>query len=113
MDQPSTDRVRQHAHALAEAAAEYGATGGPRSPGGSHRKLSISLPADLLDDVHAAAAQSGVSISGVIAAALRRTLETEDQARLERALALDAEDNAAWAKDALALTARAWADLEW
>jgi hypothetical protein len=49
----------------------------------------------------------------VIAAALRRSIAGVDQERLDRALELDAEDNAAWANDAMALTARAWADLTW
>lgn len=79
----------------------------------AHTKLSISLPSELADHVRLAAAESGVSVSGVIAAALRRSIAGVDQERLDRALELDAEDNAAWANDALALTARAWADLTW
>ncbi len=47
------------------------------------------------------------------AAALQRSIATSEQERLDQALALDAEDNASWANDALALTARAWADLRW
>jgi Arc/MetJ-type ribon-helix-helix transcriptional regulator len=96
------------AHTLAEAAAEYGA-----DPAAAHIKLSITLPADLVAEVRRAAAESGRSVSGVVAAAVRHSLATMEQERLDRALALDAEDNAAWAGDALALTARAWADLEW
>jgi hypothetical protein len=95
--------------ALAETAAEYGT----ESTGASHTKLSVSIPTDLVDAVRAAAAESGMSVSGVIAAAIRRSIAITDQARLDRALALDSEDNEAWARDALALTARAWADLEW
>jgi hypothetical protein len=95
-------------HALAEAAATYGS-----NPTGSHVKLSISLPAELVDELRAASAETGLGVSGVIAAAIRHSLATVDQARLDRALELDAEDNAAWARDALALTARAWADLKW
>lgn len=78
-----------------------------------HVKLSISLPAELVADVRAAAEDAQSSVSAVIAAALRSSIATSDQARLDQALALDAEDNAAWASDVLALTARAWADLEW
>jgi len=102
--------MRQSAprHALAEAAATYGS-----SPTGSHVKLSISLPAELIEQIRVAAADSGLGVSGVIAAAIRHSLATVEQARLDRALDLDAEDNAARARDALALTARAWADLKW
>lgn len=96
-------------HALAETATTYGAD----QAAASHTKLSISLPTDLVEEVRLAAAESGLSVSGVIAAALRRSIALTDQARLDRALELDAEDNAAWASDALALAARAWADLKW
>ena len=96
-------------HALAETVTTYGSD--PASA--AHAKLSISLPSDLAEQVRAAAAESGVSVSGVIAAALRRSIAGVDQERLDRALELDAEDNAAWANDAMAITARAWADLTW
>ncbi len=98
-----------HRHALAETAAEYGTD---RS-GGGHTKISISLPADLLLQVRAAAEETGIGVSGVIAAALRHSLQAVQQERLERALALDAGDNAEWATDALELTARSWSELEW
>ena len=96
-------------HALAETSAAYGVD----RPSAGSVKLSISLPSELVEEVRAAAAESGLGVSGVIAAALRHSIATTDQARLDRALELDAEDNAARANDALALTARAWADLEW
>lgn len=96
-------------HALAETAAAYAEAGA----GAAHAKVSISLPTELLTQVRQAAAESGVSVSGVIAAALRHSLSAVQQDRLDRALKLDSEDNAEWAKDALALTARAWAELEW
>jgi hypothetical protein len=95
-------------HRLAETAAAYRPE--PREP---HTKLSISLPTDLVAELRTASAESGLGVSGLVAAAIRRTLDADDQERLNRALALDAEDNAAWATDALALTARAWADLQW
>ncbi len=95
--------------ALAETAATYGGT----AASVPHVKLSISLPAELVDEVRAAAADTQSSVSAVIAAALRSSIATSDQAWLDRALEMDAEDNADWASDALVLTARAWADLEW
>ena len=68
-------------------------------------KLSITLPADLVAEVRDAAADSGLGVSGVIAAALRQVLAAAQPGTPRRALALDAEDNQAWAEDALALTA--------
>jgi hypothetical protein len=96
------------AHALSETAAAY-----RTESRASHTKLSISLPTDLVLELRAAAEESGLGVSGVVAAALRRAIAAAEQERLDRALELDSEDNAAWARDALALTARAWADLEW
>lgn len=96
-------------HALAETAAEYGADAGADA----HGKISISLPTELIQQVRQAAAESGTSVSGVIAAALRHALSAVEQDRLDRALALDAEDNAEWANETLALSARAWAQLKW
>ena len=96
-------------HALGETVTAYGADG----TSAPHTKLSISLPSELADQVRLAASESGASVSGVIAAALRRTIAWSEQERLDRALEVDAEDNAAWANDALALTARAWAELKW
>ena len=76
-------------------------------------KLSISLPADLADLVRASAAESGSTVSSVIAAALRRALEEAEQRRLDAALALDAEENLAWAEAAADTNAKLLADLEW
>jgi Arc/MetJ-type ribon-helix-helix transcriptional regulator len=100
--------TRTARHALAETAAEYG-----DSPAVAHIKLSISLPSELVEQVRAAADESGQSVSAVISAALRRSIDVAQQERLERALELDAEANARWAHDALELTARAWSDLKW
>jgi hypothetical protein len=76
-------------------------------------KLSVSLPADLVDELRAAAEETGISVSGVLTAAVRSSLAIAEQARLDRALALDADDNQGWADAALAQTAQAWANLEW
>jgi len=95
--------------AFAEAVASYGA----EPSGGPHTKLSISLPTDLLEVVKAAAAESGDSVSAVIAASLRRTLEDAEQARLDAAIEAQNEENLDWANAFLPVTARLWADLEW
>ena len=96
-------------HLLAETAAAYG----PDPASARHVKLSVSLPADLVTELRAAAEETGLGVSGVIAAAVRGSLATAEQASLDRALALDAADNEAWANAALAQTAQAWANLEW
>ena len=41
------------------------------------------------------------------------SVTSEEQAKLDRALELDAEWNEAWANEALPLVAVLWADLEW
>lgn len=80
---------------------------------GPHTKLSISLPTELLDLVRASAAASGSTVSATIAASLRRTIEDAEQANLDRALELDAEENLAWANAYLPTAAKLWAELEW
>jgi hypothetical protein len=94
---------------VAEAVAPYGAD----PSGGPHTKLSISLPADLVEVVREVAAESGMSVSATIAAALRRALADIEQERLDRALELDAEENLAWANAYLPIAAKLWSELEW
>lgn len=99
-----------HRHKLfAEAIEPYGSD----SSGGSHTKLSISLPTDLVDLVRASAASTGLSVSATIGASLRRTLEDAEQASLDRALELDAEENLAWANAYLPIAAKLVSELEW
>ena len=76
-------------------------------------KLSISLPTDLVELVRTSAAESGSTVSSMIAAALRRALEDAEQRRLDVALALDAEENVAWAEATADTNAKLLADLEW
>ena len=104
-----SDRTSYQQQLFAEALAPYGDTGSA----GPHTKLSISLPTDLVDLVRASAAASGSTVSATIAASLRRTLEDAEQANLDRALELDAEENLAWAKAFLPTNAKLWAELEW
>ncbi len=98
-----------HRHALAEAAAAYGSANATKA----HTKLSISLPSDLVEHVRRAAADSGLSVSGVIAAALHRTITTSDRDRLDAAIAAQNEENLAWADAFLPLTSRLWSEVEW
>lgn len=101
--------TRTRGRLLGEAVAPY--SSGDTST--SFVKLSVSLPSDVVDVVRAAAAASGLSVSATIAAALRRTLVDAEQARLDAALELDAEENVAWARAYEPVVAELIADLEW
>lgn len=94
---------------LHEAVAPYGA-GRSAAP---HAKLSISLPADLLEVVRSAAAESGESVSAIVAAALRRTLEDAALARLDAAIAAQNDENLEWANAVVPIASRLWSELEW
>jgi predicted transcriptional regulator len=76
-------------------------------------KLSISLPTELVDVVRATAHASGSSVSALIAAALRRTLEEAEQADIDRALEAQGQENLDWAEAYLPITARLWSEHEW
>ena len=96
-------------HALAETAAAYAADTAPAS----HAKLSISLPADLAEQVRLAATESGTSVSAVIAAALRRSIAAADQERLDAAIEAQNDENLEFAQAYVPIAARLWAELEW
>lgn len=104
-----TDPVGRRSHALAETAATYGAA----APAASHAKLSITLPADLAEQVRSAAAESGTSVSGVIAAAVRSAIARAEQDRLDAAVDAQNEENLAWAGAFLPATSRLWSETEW
>jgi predicted transcriptional regulator len=76
-------------------------------------KLSISLPTELVEVVRATAKASGSTVSALIAAALRRTLEEAEQADIDRALEAQAQENLDWAEAFLPVTARLWSEHEW
>ena len=102
-------RTPTRSRLLSEALAPYGTTGAPAPS----VKLSISLPADVLEVVRAAAAESGTSVSATIAAALRRAIEDAEQARLDAALEADREENLAWARAIAPTAAELLSELEW
>jgi hypothetical protein len=104
-----SDSVGTRPHALAETAAAYGAGALPAS----HTKLSITLPADLAEEVRTAAQESGSSVSGIIAAALRGAIAQADQERLDAAIDAQNEENLAWAAAFLPATSRLWSETEW
>ena len=95
--------------ALRESVAPYAST--PAREGVT--KLSISLPTDLADTLKAAAAESGVPVSAVVAAALRRAVDTAEQEKLDRAIEAQNEENLEWANAYLPIAAKLWAELEW
>jgi hypothetical protein len=103
-----TSRPTSH-RAFREAVEPYASA----QPAASFVKLSISLPADLVEVVRSAATESGTTVSATIAAALRRTVEDAEQRRLDAALSLDAEENVAWAEAAAGEHAKLLAELEW
>lgn len=74
----------------------------------NHRKVHVSLPADVYDRVEARSSLAGASFSATISELVRRALEREDQARLEEALKLDFEANVAFARTVSVVTARVW-----
>jgi hypothetical protein len=99
---------RNDARLLRESLAPYSS-----EPGGGHTKISISLPTELVDAARAAAAESGSTLSAVIAASLRRSITEAEQATIDRSLELDVDDSAAWAEAYAPVVARMWERLEW
>jgi Arc/MetJ-type ribon-helix-helix transcriptional regulator len=102
-------RMTRRTRALRETLAPYGESS---SPGGT-TKLSISLPTDLVDAIRDTARDSGSTVSAVIAAALRRTLEHAEQADIDRALDAQAQENLEWAEAYVPIAAKLWSELEW
>jgi hypothetical protein len=105
----TSEKRQQRATLLRETVAPYAAG----VEAGTSTKLSISLPTELVQVVRAAAAESGLSVSATIAAALRRTLQDAEQARLDRALELDRDENIAWAEAYAPIAAELIGKLEW
>jgi Arc/MetJ-type ribon-helix-helix transcriptional regulator len=95
--------------AIAETLAPYGADAAV----GAHTKLSVSLPTELVELVREAATESGTSVSGMIAAALRRTLEDAEQVRLDAAIEAQNEENLEWAEAHPPIAAKLWSEIEW
>jgi len=94
---------------LAEVAAAYGGDEA-RAP---HGKISISLPSELIDQIRSTAAESGLSVSAVIAAALRSTIASAEQANLDAALEAQNEENLDWANAYLPIATRLLSEVEW
>ena len=104
-----TSKPARHRDALAETATAYGSATAAKA----HSKLSISLPSDLLAQVRSAAAESGQSVSAVIAAALDRLVATSNQDQLDAAIAVQNEENLRWADAFVPLTSKLLPEAEW
>jgi len=70
-------------------------------------KLHISLSSDLVAFVTRRKDEQRGTMSAAIAESIRRDMMAERQARLDEALALDAEDNLAFSKVSGAVASRA------
>lgn len=103
------ERRSYRSKAVAEALAPYG----PDSARVPHTKLSISLPVALLEEVREAAAASGLTLSGAIAASLRKTLADAEQANLDAAIEAQNEENLQWARAYMPIAAKLWSESEW
>ena len=80
---------------------------------GPFAKLSISLPESLLATVRDVAAATGVPVSGVIAASIRRLVDEVAQAHLDAALDADNAEGLAFADAAASTQAGVLGRLEW
>jgi hypothetical protein len=102
----STDR---RTRVLRETLAQYGHD----KPAERTAKLSISLPTELIEVVRATAHASGSTVSALIAASLRRTLEEAEQADIDRALDAQSQENLDWAEAFLPTTGELASTSEW
>ena len=107
-DQPP-DPPEPHFPSVREALEPYLAA----TEGGPYAKLSISVPETLLKTVREVADETGTSVSGVVAATLRRLVDEVEQAKLDAALEADREENLAWARATAPMDALLLADVEW
>jgi Arc/MetJ-type ribon-helix-helix transcriptional regulator len=80
---------------------------------GPFTKLSISLPEPLISAVREVSDSTGASVSGVIAASLRRLLDEVEQARIDQALDEDREENVSRARATAYGDALLLRDIEW
>ena len=77
------------------------------------RKMSVSLPPDLAAFLESRARERGTAVSAELAEIVARERAADEQIRLERALALDAEDNRGFARAASHAAREAFGEPEW
>ena len=86
---------------------------GPRRVPGPRRKLSVSLPDEVVAYLAARAEERGVGLSTILAEIVEADRLADEQARLNAALELDAEDNLRLAAASAPLAAGVIGTLEW
>ena len=86
---------------------------GPRRVPGPRRKLSVSLPDEVVAYLAARAEERGVGLSTVLAEIVEADRLADEQARLVAALELDAQDNLRFAAASAPLAAGVIGTLEW
>ncbi len=106
---PDADPHRGRPASVTETLAPYLGT----ADAGPFAKLSISLPEPLLAAVRDVAAQTGVPVSGVIAASIRRLVDEVAQAKLDAALDADNAAGLAFAEAAAPMHASVLERLPW
>lgn len=77
------------------------------------RKLSVSLPPDLVAFLESRAREHGTALSVELAEVVRRERDEDEQRRLDQALALDAEDNRRFARATSVAVREVFGDPEW
>ena len=85
----------------------------PRRAPRPRRKLSVSLPEDAVAYLAARAEERGVGLSTILAELVDADRLADEQARLNAALELDAEDNLRLAAASAPLAAEVIGTLEW
>ena len=82
-------------------------------PGVRVRKLSVSLPEPLAAFVESRSTEAGMPFSTALATIIQHAVDEEEQARLEAALSLDADEGVALTRAAMAATIAGLEHLEW
>jgi uncharacterized protein YdaU (DUF1376 family) len=77
------------------------------------KKMSVSLPPDLAAFLENRARERKTAVSAVLAEIVARERADDQQRRLDEALALDAEDNRAFARMASAAVREVFSESEW
>jgi hypothetical protein len=86
----------------------------PRLPSGVRvRKLSVSLPEPLAAFVESRSTEAGMPFSTALATIIQHAVDEEEQARLEAALGLDAEESLALTRAAMPATIAGLERVEW
>ena len=73
----------------------------------------MSLPGDLVAFLESRAREHGTALSAELAEIVRRERAADEQDRLDRALALDAEDNRRFARAASLAARESFGEPEW